>query len=171
MQPIVIIGSGLAGFNTVKEFRKLDKDTPIVMLTSDDGRNYSKPMLSAGFTKEKTADDLCMATPEKVAEQFNVEVRTDVHVAEIDPSGKRVLLPDDHLDYSKLVLALGADTWTPPLEGDAVGDVFSVNDLMDYGKFRAAVDGKKTVTILGHKTQVVYSLNYPNNKCDRTTRK
>mgnify|MGYP000017554489 CR=1 FL=1 len=26
MQPIVIIGSGLAGFNTVKEFRKLDKD-------------------------------------------------------------------------------------------------------------------------------------------------
>ncbi|HBC17262.1 MAG TPA: FAD-dependent oxidoreductase, partial [Alcanivorax sp.] len=104
MQPIVIIGSGLAGFNTVKEFRKLDKETPIVVITSDDGRNYSKPMLSAGFTKEKTADDLCMATPEKVAEQFNVEVRTDVHVAEIDPSGKRVLLPDDHLDYSKLVL-------------------------------------------------------------------
>ncbi|KZX66807.1 pyridine nucleotide-disulfide oxidoreductase [Alcanivorax sp. HI0033] len=149
MQPIVIIGSGLAGFNTVKEFRKLDKDTPIVMLTSDDGRNYSKPMLSAGFTKEKTADDLCMATPEKVAEQFNVEVRTDVHVAEIDPSGKRVLLPDDHLDYSKLVLALGADTWTPPLEGDAVGDVFSVNDLMDYGKFRTALQGAKKVTILG----------------------
>ena len=51
MQPIVIIGTGLAGFNTVKEFRKLDKETPIVMLTADDGRNYSKPMLSAGFTK------------------------------------------------------------------------------------------------------------------------
>ena len=149
MQPIVIIGSGLAGFNTVKEFRKLDKDTPIVMLTSDDGRNYSKPMLSAGFTKEKTADDLCMATPEKVAEQFNVDVRTGVHVAGIDPQKKRVLLPDDHLDYSKLVLALGADTWTPPLEGNAVGEVFSVNDLMDYAKFRAAIEGKKTITILG----------------------
>ena len=149
MHPIVIIGTGLAGFNTVKEFRKLDKETPIVMLTDDDGRNYSKPMLSAGFTKEKTADDLCMATPEKVAEQFNVDVRTGVHVAGIDAANKRVLLPDDHLDYSKLVLALGADTWTPPLEGDAVGEVFSVNDLMDYGKFRAAVDGKKTVTILG----------------------
>ncbi|MCG8393568.1 MAG: FAD-dependent oxidoreductase [Pseudomonadales bacterium] len=149
MQPIVIIGSGLAGFNTVKEFRKLDKETPIVMLTADDGRNYSKPMLSAGFTKEKTADDLCMATPEKVAEQFNVDVRTHVHVAGIDADNKRVLLPDDHLDYSKLVLALGADTWTPPLEGDAVGEVFSVNDLMDYGRFRAALEGKQKVTILG----------------------
>ena len=53
MHPIVIIGTGLAGFNTVKEFRKLDKETPIVMLTADDGRNYSKPMLSAGFTRKK----------------------------------------------------------------------------------------------------------------------
>ncbi|MGB2248038.1 MAG: NAD(P)/FAD-dependent oxidoreductase [Alcanivorax sediminis] len=149
MNPVVIIGTGLAGFNTVKEFRKLDKETPIVMLTADDGRNYSKPMLSAGFTKEKTADDLCMATPEKVAEQFNVEVRTGIHVAGIDTAAKRVLLPDAHLDYSKLVLALGADTWTPPLEGDAVGKVFSVNDLMDYAKFRAALEGKKKVTILG----------------------
>ncbi|MBL7251010.1 NAD(P)/FAD-dependent oxidoreductase [Alloalcanivorax sp. C16-2] len=149
MNPIVVIGSGLAGFNTVKEFRKLDKETPVVVLTADDGRNYSKPMLSTGFTKEKSADELAMATPEQVAEQFNVTVRTGVHVAGIDTGKQRVLLPDDHLDYSALVLALGADTWTPPLEGDAVGEVFSVNDLMDYGRFRQALDGKKSVTILG----------------------
>lgn len=149
MNPIVVIGSGLAGFNTVKEFRKLDKETPVVVLTADDGRNYSKPMLSTGFTKDKTADQLAMATPEQVAEQFNVTVRTGVHVAGIDTDKQRVLLPDDHLDYSALVLALGADTWTPPLEGDAVGEVFSVNDLMDYARFRQALDGKKSVTILG----------------------
>lgn len=149
MNPIVVIGSGLAGFNTVKEFRKLDKETPVVVLTADDGRNYSKPMLSTGFTKEKTADELAMATPEQVAEQFNVTVRTGIHVAGIDTDKQRVLLPDDHLDYSALVLALGADTWTPPLEGDAVGEVFSVNDLMDYGRFRQALEGKKSVTILG----------------------
>ncbi|WP_133491063.1 NAD(P)/FAD-dependent oxidoreductase [Alcanivorax sp. 24] len=149
MKPIVVIGSGLAGFNVVKEFRKLDKETPLVVLTADDGRSYSKPMLSTGFTKEKTADELAMASPEQVAEQFNVTVRTHVHVAGIDVDGHRVLLPDDHLDYSKLVLALGADTWTPPLEGDAVGEVFSVNDLMDYGRFREALQGKRRVTILG----------------------
>ena len=149
MNPIVVIGSGLAGFNTVKEFRKLDKETPVVVLTADDGRNYSKPMLSTGFTKEKSADELAMATPEQVAEQFNVTVRTGVHVAGIDTDKQRVLLPDDHLDYSSLVLALGADTWTPPLEGDAVGEVFSVNDLMDYGRFRQALEGKREVTILG----------------------
>ncbi len=30
-----------------------------------------------------------------------------------------------------------------------MGEVFSVNDLMDYGRFRQALDGKKSVTILG----------------------
>ena len=97
MNPIVIIGSGLAGFNTVKEFRKLDKETPVVVLTADDGRNYSKPMLSTGFTKEKTADELAMATPEQVAEQFNVTVRTGVHVAGIDTDKYThdVVLPQD----------------------------------------------------------------------------
>lgn len=149
MNPIVVIGSGLAGFNTVKEFRKLDKETPLVVLTSDDGRSYSKPMLSTGFTKEKSADELALASPEQVAEQFNVTVRTGVHVAGIDTEKQRVLLPDDHLDYSQLVLALGADTWTPPLEGDAVGEVFSINDLGDYGRFRQALAGKQSVTILG----------------------
>ncbi|ASK35751.1 FAD-dependent oxidoreductase [Alcanivorax sp. N3-2A] len=149
MNPIVIIGSGLAGFNTLKEFRKLDKETPVVVLTADDGRSYSKPMLSTGFTKQKSADELAMANAEQVAEQFNVTVRTHVHVAGIDTAKQRVLLPDDHLDYSALVLALGADTWTPPLEGDAVGEVFSVNDLIDYGRFRQALEGKKSVTILG----------------------
>ena len=34
MKPIVVIGSGLAGFNVVKEFRKLDKETPLVVLTA-----------------------------------------------------------------------------------------------------------------------------------------
>lgn len=149
MNPIVIIGSGLAGFNTLKEFRKLDKETPVVMLTADDGRAYSKPMLSTGFTKGKTADELAMASVEQIAEQFNVEVRAGVRVAGLDTDRQRVLLPDDHLDYSQLVLALGADTWTPPLQGEAAGEVLSVNDLMDYGRLRQALEGKKTVTVLG----------------------
>ena len=48
MQPIVIIGSGLAGFNTVKEFRKLDKDTPIVMLTTESEQGKKAEGQAAG---------------------------------------------------------------------------------------------------------------------------
>jgi rubredoxin-NAD+ reductase len=150
MNPVVVIGTGLSGFNVVKELRKLDKETPVVMITADDGRNYSKPMLSTGFTKEKTADELAMATPEKTAEQFDVEIKTFTEVKALHPADHEVELGDGtRLAYSKLVLAWGADVFRPPLEGDATDQVYSVNDLMDYGEFRKALDGKKKVLIIG----------------------
>jgi rubredoxin---NAD+ reductase len=74
--PIVIVGTGLSGYSLVREFRKLDKDTPIVMVTADDGVSYSKPMLSTGFTKDKDAQGLAQADTEAMAEQLGVEVRT-----------------------------------------------------------------------------------------------
>ena len=46
--PLVIVGTGLAGYNLAREWRKLDSSTPLLLITSDDGRSYSKPMLSTG---------------------------------------------------------------------------------------------------------------------------
>ena len=59
--PVVIVGTGLAGYNLAKEWRKLDTQTPLLLITADDGRSYSKPMLSTGFGKHKEADGLVMA--------------------------------------------------------------------------------------------------------------
>ena len=149
MDPIIVIGTGLAGFNLVKELRKLDQDTPVVMLTADDGRNYSKPMLSTGFTKNKTADELAMAQPEQTAEQLKADIRTGVTVTGIDRAAREVLLGDERLKYSKLVLAWGAEVFQPPVQGDGLDRVYTVNDLMDYGRFREALTGCKTVLIVG----------------------
>jgi rubredoxin---NAD+ reductase len=149
MDPIIVIGTGLAGFNLVKELRKLDKTTAIIMLTSDDGRNYSKPMLSNGFAKQKDADALTMASAEQTAAQLDVTIRTGVNVTALNTDARQVSLGDDTLQYSKLVLALGADVFRPPMTGDALDQVYTVNDLMDYARFGKAVAGKKKVLIIG----------------------
>lgn len=82
--PVVIIGTGLAGYNLAREFRKLDAQTPLLLITADDGRSYSKPMLSMGFAKQKDADGLCMAEAGAMAEQLNAEIRT--HTRELRTS-------------------------------------------------------------------------------------
>ncbi|MGY8831563.1 MAG: FAD-dependent oxidoreductase, partial [Pseudomonadales bacterium] len=74
--PVVIVGTGLAGYNLAREFRKLDSETPLLLITADDGRSYSKPMLSTGFAKNKDADGLSMAEPGAMADQLNAEIRT-----------------------------------------------------------------------------------------------
>jgi len=61
-QSLVIVGSGLAAWTLVREFRKLDAQTPITLITRDNGDFYSKPMLSNALSSGKTAAQLVSAT-------------------------------------------------------------------------------------------------------------
>lgn len=147
--PVVIIGTGLAGYNVAREFRKLDSETPLLLITADDGRSYSKPMLSTGFGKNKDADGLSMAEPGAMAEQLKAEIRTHTRISGIDPGHKRLWIGEEAVIYRDLILAWGAETVRVPIEGDAADCVFPINDLEDYARFRAAAAGKRRVLLLG----------------------
>jgi rubredoxin-NAD+ reductase len=152
--PIIIIGSGLAGYNTVKEFRKLDKDTEILVISQDDAHSYSKPMLSTAIAKGKSADDLSMGDPGKIADQLNISIRNHTTVDRIDTDKKTILIGDEALPYSQLVLASGAIVNKLKFPGSDLEKVVSINDLMDYRQFRSLLDsdgseGEKHVLIMG----------------------
>jgi len=147
--PVVIVGTGLAGYNLAREFRKLDGETPLLLITADDGRSYSKPMLSTGFGKNKEADGLSMAEAGAMAIQLKAEVRTHTRISGIDPGHKRLWIGEEAVYYRDLILAWGAETIRMPVEGDASDAIFPINDLEDYARFRAAAAGKRRVLILG----------------------
>ena len=149
-RPIIIVGSGLAGYTVAREFRKLDSETPVLIISADHGGFYSKPTLSNALATGKTPTTIVTASAEKMAEQLKATVRSRNRVAAIDSSTKAVTLEDgEKLSYHELVLALGADPIRLPLEGAAVDEILSVNDLDDYQRLRDALEGKKRVTILG----------------------
>lgn len=149
MSALVIIGTGLAAYNLAKEFRKLDSERALILITQDDGRNYSKPMLSTGFGKNKTADELAMNAVAQMREQLKADIRTGVRVNAIDRVAKTVQVEGELIAYGDLVLAVGADVFRPALGGDGVERVYSVNDLQDYARFREVLAGKKKVVIIG----------------------
>ena len=147
--PVVIVGTGLAGYNLAREFRKLDSETPLLLITADDGRSYSKPMLSTGFGKNKDADGLSMASPGAMAEQLNAQVRTHTRISGIDPGHKQLWIGEEAVPYRDLILAWGAQTVQVTVEGDAQDASYPINDLEDYARFRTAAAGKRRVLILG----------------------
>ena len=149
MNPIIIIGSGLAGYNTAKELRKLDTATPLTLVSADSGPFYSKPMLSNALASKKEPAAIALNTPEQMAAQLNATVRARTRVDAIDTAAHALRIGDEILAYSKLVLALGADQIRLPIAGDAASDILTVNDLDDYAVFRAAIAGKKRVAIIG----------------------
>ncbi|MBT9590351.1 MAG: FAD-dependent oxidoreductase, partial [Thiobacillus sp.] len=149
MHPIVIVGSGLAGYTLLKEIRKRDTATPVTLVTADDGAFYSKPNLSNALAAHKTAADLASASAEKLAADLQVTIMAHTRVNAIDTTAQRVRIDGGELDYSTLILALGADPIPHGLSGDGAAAVLAVNDLSDYAAFREAIGGKKHITVLG----------------------
>lgn len=147
--PIIVIGSGLAAFTTIREFRKIDKATPVTLITQEHGDFYSKPMLSTAFANKKEAHQLVTTPKKTIASQLQIEIISNTYVQGIDAVHQVVATDHGQHPYSKLVLAVGADPIRLSINGNAANQVLSVNDLTDYAKFRATIANKKRITILG----------------------
>lgn len=155
-ESVVIIGSGLAGYNVARELRKADANVPIVVVSRDHAGFYSKPMLSNALAGKKTAATLVMKSADKMAEDIKGRVIANSAVTGIDTQAQTLTLASGEvLPYRDLVLALGADPIRLPLQGDAADTVLSVNDLDDFAAFAASLDTAanggpvKRVAILG----------------------
>jgi rubredoxin-NAD+ reductase len=84
---------------------------------------------------------------------LKASVWTMTKVNEIDTGRQLIKVgdADTAIHYGRLVLAVGADVIRPPIEGDGLEFVYSVNDLLDYADFRTAVskNAVKKVCIIG----------------------
>jgi rubredoxin-NAD+ reductase len=149
MKPIIVLGSGLAGYTLVRELRKLDRDVAITLISQDSGDYYSKPMLSNALAQGKTAESLVITAAAEMARQLNITLLQHTEVFGIRRDRKELQTSAGVIEYDRLVLALGADPIRLPLQGDAADAVVSVNDLADYAKFRGAIVSAKQIAIIG----------------------
>ena len=148
--PVIIIGSGLAGYNVAREFRKLNKTTELIIIADDAAEFYSKPMLSNALVKNKMAHELPMANAEKMASDLDAKILEHTRVDKIDSENHLVVTSNNEsIKYSQLVLALGASAIKLPVEGNAADKILTVNDLGSYATFREAIKNKKKIAIIG----------------------
>lgn len=148
-QPIVIIGSGHAGYGLAQALRKADAQVEIRVLTRDSGYLYSKPALSIGLVQQRSAEALAGEAPLSIEQRLNIRVYPHCEVERIDSAARRLHTRFGEMEYGQLVLASGAAPIRVALDGDAAGEVLSVNNLEDYALFRERLVGIRRVAILG----------------------
>ncbi len=147
MDPRISVGTGLAGYTSAKEIRKLDASLPLQLISADEGRAYSKPMFSNALSRGKTADELANASVTQMADQLNASIDTQMRVSCVDRAGKTVISDRGQLGYSRVTPALGANPIRLTLEGNAAGELTSVNDLADYARVRDQLAYSKRILI------------------------
>ena len=140
-QSLIIVGAGLAGWTTAREFRKLDTTMPVFLVTADSGDFYAKPSLSNAFAQGRLPAQLVSTPAAKMAETLNVTLLAHTRVEAIDTAAQTLSVRSaaglQTLAFSSLVLATGAQAIRVPVQGDAADAVMSINSLDDFAAFHA----------------------------------
>ncbi len=148
IEPVVIIGSGHAGYQLASALRAQSADLQITLFTLDDGAIYSKPALSNALALGKDGHSLVRETALSWEKRLNIRVYAHTRVERIDRANKKLITSIGEYPFGRLVLATGASPIVIPMQGDTSA-VVSVNDLADYRRFRSMLEGKQHVTLLG----------------------
>ena len=144
---IVIIGSGFAARQLVKNIRKHDANVPLTLIAADSMDEYNKPDLSHVISQHQRADDLTRQAAGEFAEQFNLRLFPHTWVTEIDASAHVVKGKNNQWCYDKLVLATGASAFVPPVEGREL--MLTLNSQQEYRACETRLRDAKRVMIVG----------------------
>lgn len=146
---LTIIGSGLAAYNLARAWRTRNPEGRLTIICADSGDFYSKPLLSNGLAQKKSAAALRMKSCATMAAELKAEIHSHTRVTSIDANTKTICTENQTFSYQQLVLATGADPFTPPFSGSDNPRVLTVNDIDQYTVFRERVEGARKVVLLG----------------------
>ena len=147
--PVVIVGSGYAGLQLARQFRRHAPATPLVIVCADDGADYPKPQLSHAVSKRQSAADLIRKSAKEVALELKALLLTGQQVNAIVPERQVIQLAERELPYRDLVLAVGAEAWVPPVSGDAVDAIITLNSLQHYQQYQEQLVNSQRILIVG----------------------
>ncbi|MEE3003563.1 MAG: FAD-dependent oxidoreductase [Pseudomonadota bacterium] len=149
MTDVVIIGGGLGGYLLATEISKKSPEINLTMLTADAGTYYLKPALSAALAQQKSLSDLAMFTAEEMAKRLNMKVIPHAYVERIDSTTQTIHTADKTYSYDKCILATGSKVIPLNLGQELSEQVFTVNSLADYARFRDVLTKPRKITVIG----------------------
>lgn len=144
---ILIIGSGFAARQLVKNLRKQDADVRIVLIADDSCDEYNKPDLSHVISQNQLADALTRETSESFARHNSLELYSDTRITAIDIVSKTVSGGERSWQYDKLVLATGASAIVPPIPGSE--HMMTLNSQREYRECENHLQQARHVLVLG----------------------
>lgn len=156
---VLVIGGVAAGTKAAAKLKREDRGLDVALITKDQDISYAGcglPYYVGGMIESR--DELIVNTPEKYAALTGVRVLTGREAVELD-SGKKLVTAKNLItgeteaySYDRLVIATGASSAVPPIEGVGLKGVFKMRTPDDAIRIRDYVEAervKKAVVIGG----------------------
>lgn len=145
----VVIGASAAGINGIRELRKLDKESEIVLI-SKDKEIYSRCILHHYLSGHRTLPELNFAEAD-FAELYKVQWIKGKACTGVKPEEKLVVLEDgEEVTYDKLLIATGSCTFIPPIKNlKEASNVIGFRSVDDIDILKEVAKTHKNILVIG----------------------
>ncbi|AWR96197.1 NAD(P)/FAD-dependent oxidoreductase [Acidianus sulfidivorans JP7] len=144
----LIIGSGIAGYNALKELLQIKENSKIVMVTSDKYYPYDRPPLSKYYLRGEMPREKLFFESDDFYKRNNLEVILNKSVEKIDTSLKEAILSDGNtISFDKALIATGGRPRKLNIQGSE--NALYLRSLDDSDKIREAASKSKNALIIG----------------------
>ena len=146
-EKFVIIGGGPAAKSAAEAIRQRNREAMITIVTQEAYLPYNRPMLTKGIVTDFGYNGLAVEGEEWYL-QNNIFFMANTTVLKIDTDAKLidVQLQDGGkggVVYDKLIYALGAYCFIPPIPGHDLPHVVSVRSIADTERVRKIIEERK----------------------------
>lgn len=155
---VLIIGGVAAGTKAAAKLKREDRSAQVTIITKDADISYAGcglPYFVGGLIEEES--DLIVNTPQKYAGLTGAEVLTGREAVGLDSADKKVTARNlatgetEIYEYDKLIIAVGASSALPPVEGIDKTGVFKMRTPEDASAVRSYIEkqGARKAVVIG----------------------
>lgn len=145
----VVIGASAAGISGIRELRKLDKTSEIILI-SKDKEIYSRCILHHYLGGRRTVPELNFAES-NFEELYQVQWMKGKACTGVKPEEKKVVLEDgQEVSYDKLLIATGSHTFIPPIKNlKEAKNVIGFRNIEDIETLKEVAKTHKNILVMG----------------------
>ena len=153
---LLIVGGVAGGASAAARARRLSEDAEIILFERGPDVSFANcgmPYYIGDVIRDR--QKLLVVTPQRMYERYRLDVRTQSSVEAIDRAGKTVRVRElatgrEYIEaYDKLILAPGASPIRPNLPGIDLPGIFTLRNLQDMDRIRAAAGEAKQAIVIG----------------------
>ena len=146
-EKFVIIGGGPAAKSAAEAIRQRNREAMITIVTQEEYLPYNRPMLTKGIVTDFGYNGLAIEGEEWYT-QNNIFFMANTVVRKIDTKAKIIEIElqgggRGGVVYDKLIYALGAFCFVPPIMGHELPHVVSIRSISDTEKVRKIIEERK----------------------------
>jgi len=144
----LIVGNNVAGTTLAKALRDADANVEVELFTDESLQYYPRPRLIDFISGSVQEEDMPFY-PLDWYEKNRLKLNLSSRVEKIDRAQKRILVNGNWLAYDRLVLAVGSNSFVPPIKGLPKKKVFALRTMDDAKRIREAAASSKHAIVIG----------------------